>query len=174
MKQNSLFTLLFLAFTFTATSVNAQEAGYEFKVEIDGLVKGREVQLAVFEGLNSTILQKQNTDENGRVTFAGQNPLEHGYYYVVLPDQRFFQIMVEEDQFYSVKADSADLTVLSFEGSPENQEQQVFVKESQEISDKWRELKPLRDAEEKDSKAWQKYQDEMDALNDRAKELKKA
>ena len=172
MKRTTLLSALVLLLSGFGISAFGQESGYQFNVQVEGIVKGREIQLAVFEGLNSVIKQKQSANDTGSVVFSGPDPLDQGYYYVVLPDQRFFQLMVEDDQHFSVKTDSANLVRLEFKGSPENEAQQVFVDESQKISEEWREIKPLRDAEEKDSKAWQKEQDKMDALNVKAKDLR--
>lgn len=163
----------FLGINFLAFAQSDEsKSGFEIKAKVQGVAPGQDMKMAVFKGKNSFVLDTQKVAQDGFVTFKGTKRLGGGLYYIVLPTQKYFQIIVDHDQYFSVETSTEDLTKLTFTGSPDNEEYQAYVKKTNELAKNWQELKPKRDAFEKDSKDWEKINEEMKALNEISKQNK--
>ncbi len=127
-------TILFIAFLFISFCLKA--SGYNISVQINGL-ENSTVYLGNYYGesyfLNDTI----TLDHKGAGTFSGTEKLPGGLYMVVLPDKNYFIIMLDKDQHFNIKTDTAGyIDHMAFEGSEMNQAfldyQQFMIKHSQE------------------------------------------
>jgi thiol-disulfide isomerase/thioredoxin len=104
----------------TAATQGQQKKGYDISVSVAGL-KDSTIFLAYHFGdkqyLNDTI----KLDRNGSGVFSGKETLQQGIYLIVLPGKQYFEILVPEDQIYSVSCSYPDyFNTLKFTGSDEN------------------------------------------------------
>ncbi len=112
--------ILTLAIVFASTfSLQAQE-GYQIDVELDGF-EGDSLYLGFYYG-NNQYLKDTAVIENGKFTFAGEETLDQGVYMVVIPpDNRFFQIHLDDDQQFSIKTNAEDPSkFMKVKGSKDN------------------------------------------------------
>jgi thiol-disulfide isomerase/thioredoxin len=112
------FGLVFLFLTVTTPAQSG--AGYRISVAIDGLADST-VYLAYHLGDKQYIKDTLNLDSNGSGILSGNNSLEQGIYMIVLPGRKYFEVLMPEDQQFSVTCSFSDFfNTLRFSGSDEN------------------------------------------------------
>ena len=93
--MSTLKTVFLLLCILFFSGIQAQENGYEIKVKIEGVNEGDTIYLANYFGkklfYSDTAYVKKST-----VVFEGDS-LKGGKYAVVLPDVKYFEIIVAED-----------------------------------------------------------------------------
>ena len=99
------------------------DGGYNIKVHIDGLADST-VYLGYYFGDKQYVKDTLKLDKKANGTFKGTKPLEGGIYFVLVPGNTFFELMIDKEQDFSVSTkftgDAADLTkCLKSEGSAE-------------------------------------------------------
>ncbi|TVQ87230.1 MAG: DUF5106 domain-containing protein [Bacteroidetes bacterium] len=95
--------------------------GYQIDVQVAG-VSDTTSFLAYHFGNRQYILDTVNVDSEGRFRFAGDERLDPGMYMVVLPGQKFFEIIVDHNQHFSVSAVMDNFVeTMKFENSPDNE-----------------------------------------------------
>lgn len=97
MKKLLFYTLLSLM----GSSVYAQE-GYELKFKIEGLADTT-VYLGNFFGESTYVKDTARVGKSGEFAFTGKKPLEEGVYFIVLNKTRLFDILVSNDQQFSMQ-----------------------------------------------------------------------
>lgn len=110
---------LFSAAVFSI-AVNAQ--GYEIKVKVPAFKDSR-VILAHFFAREGSFYPDDTLvlDKNGVGVFKGSKPLTGGMYIAYLPNSRYFDFIIGDNQKFAVEADTANLaTGIKFSGSQEN------------------------------------------------------
>jgi thiol-disulfide isomerase/thioredoxin len=115
-KNNSIILILILIIC----ELNAQK-GYEIEVKVNGIkdttiILGHHVANSLYP--DDTI----RVDKNGRGIFKGKKVLPQGMYFIYLPNKTTFEIIVGENQVFSVENDTSNLfKKIKFSGSKENQ-----------------------------------------------------
>lgn len=93
---------------------------YLIDVSIRGL-SDSSIYLAYHFGDKQYIKDTVKLDMAGKGTFSGNESLPHGIYMVVLPGRKYFEILVSEDQNFSLDCSYEDyIGTLKFSGSGEN------------------------------------------------------
>ena len=112
-------TLFFLVAWLAWWPAQAQK-GYEIDVTIAGF-QADEAYLAYYLG-DKQYIKDTTTVEDGHFVFAGDEPLPGGIYLVVMPpDNRYFEVIVNTDQHFTLRTDTADLVAhMKVKGSEEN------------------------------------------------------
>ena len=153
------YPLLDLAMKRTATllslllslSVFAQE-GYEIKVTLKPLKK-QYVYLGHYYGKQLPIIDSAMLNEKSEAIFKGTKKLGGGIYLIGYPDKaRNFELLIDKNQKFSVAADTANPSKLTFTNSPENtafQAYQTFMVTNGKLMDSL--LKARPGSAEKDS-----------------------
>ena len=118
MKRTALIVAIFLAFlSYGMTQVSD---GYNIEFTIEGN-ENSFVSLAYHLGDKQYIKDTCKTDAAGSGRFTGTMPLDQGLYMIVMPDSRYFEIILSNDQKFSVGCTRNDLlNSLNFSGSEEN------------------------------------------------------
>ena len=102
-----------------AKTVNTTN-GYEIKVTLQPY-KNCWMYLGSYYGKNKILADSAWFNEKSEATFKGENKLPGGIYFFVSPSHSLlFEILMDEVQHFTVKADSAHLENLSITGSQEN------------------------------------------------------
>jgi len=92
--------------------------GYEITGEIDGLVD-TSIILAYYFG-DKQYARDTAYSKSGKFTFSGDKKLDGGMYLIVLPNQKYFDLIITEQKF-SFKSKISDLVSnMSFLNSKEN------------------------------------------------------
>ncbi len=130
--------LLFLIIAFAATA----QTGYDIKVTFKPF-KNQYIYLGHYFGKTYPIIDSAKLDNNSVAVFKGNKKLPGGIYLVGYPNKAgFFEILVDKQQQFSIKADTATLSKgAQFENSPDNV---LFVNYQQYMSEKGKKIAALQ------------------------------
>lgn len=95
--------------------------GYHITVRVNGY-KDTAVYLGNYYGKQTYLADTARLNNRGEVVFSGKDKLPGGIYFILLPDkQKFFEILVDRQQDFSITADTANLVKnLLFHNSLDN------------------------------------------------------
>jgi thiol-disulfide isomerase/thioredoxin len=140
---------------------------YEIRAAVDGL-RDSSVYLGYRSGDKNYVVDTAAADKKGNVVFSKNKALKRGVYFLVMPDKNYFEMLISDNQKFSVSTKYSDLFgSLKFKGSPENQEfydYQQFLRKEQRRMDAIRKQKKENEAGKKDSVAI--YGQQLDAIED--------
>ncbi len=115
--------------------------GHSILLKIKGL-KDTVCYFGNYYGDKQYVKDTSRIDKNGNVTFAGKNTLDGGIYLVVIPSKKFFELIIDKEQKFSVETDTADFTrSMKIKGSQEND---AFYKYLNFATDRYRSIDPIR------------------------------
>lgn len=93
---------------------------YEIKLRVNG-IKDTVCYLANYYGDKQYLKDTAKVDSKGSFAFTGKEKLPGGIYLVVLPGKRYFEIVVADEQFFSLETDTLDyVKYMKVKGSNEN------------------------------------------------------
>jgi hypothetical protein len=118
MGKTKLAAILFLVFTSCA-ALNAQ--GYEIEITVANL---RDTSLILGHYLNKSMYPDDTIrlDSKGYGVFKGEHKLPQGLYIIYMPSSYYFEIIMGDDQKFSIRSDTSDfINNLVFSGSQENE-----------------------------------------------------
>ncbi|MBL6448638.1 redoxin domain-containing protein [Fulvivirga sp. 29W222] len=116
MKKILLYTLLLL----TCSYAHAQK-GYKLNFKIEGLADTT-VYLGNFFGESTYVKDTAHINKIGEFAFSGSKPLESGVYFVVLNKTRLFDILISNDQQFSLHTKHPEyVTHMKVTGDIENE-----------------------------------------------------
>jgi peroxiredoxin len=143
-NQNHMFRkALFICLgAFILQSATAQaQPGYDIKIKVRG-VSDSLCYLANYFGEKQYIRDSSKADKEGNFSFKGATALEGGIYMIVVPGRRYFEILVDRQQHFSIETDDNNLVeALKVKGSPDNE---AFYTYLRFIGQKSKEIEPLR------------------------------
>lgn len=115
------YSALLPALLLSLTAVTAEgQPGHSITV-ISQAPAETKFRLAYHVGNQQYVKDSLTTDKAGTGRFFGSEKLNPGVYMIVLPDNRFFEFLLGEDQHFDVRFDMSDpVASLSFTGSDEN------------------------------------------------------
>lgn len=145
MKKVLLLGLLALAALITQSFIpsadKAKEEGYEIKLHING-IHDTIFFLGNHFGEKQYIQDTQRVDSKGWVTFKGKEKLEGGIYLGITAAKKYFEIIVTNNQHFTLETDTADFVKnMKVKNSPDNE---VFYQYLNYISGKQSEIDPWR------------------------------
>jgi len=131
----------FLLFLLSSLAATAQ-TGYDIKVTFKPF-KNQYIYLGHYFGKTYPIIDSAKLDNNSVAIFKGNKKLPGGIYLVGYPNKAgFFEILVDKQQQFSIKADTATLSKgAQFENSPDNV---LFVNYQQYMSEKGKKIAALQ------------------------------
>jgi peroxiredoxin len=105
---------------FSVTTSSLAE-GYQIKVKITPVVKDSMYYLANYFGEKQYIQDSTKADASGLLIFKGKEKLPGGIYLFVLPSKRYFELIVDKEQNFSVETDTVDMVKsMQIKGSNDN------------------------------------------------------
>jgi thiol-disulfide isomerase/thioredoxin len=114
----SITLIAFLS--FSSALISQVKTGYEISVNIKGLADSS-VYLAYHFGDKQYLRDTVKLDRNGYGKFSGKEALPQGIYMIVIPGNKYFEILMPEKQSFAVNCSYTDyFKTLSFTGSEEN------------------------------------------------------
>lgn len=136
MKGFFLLPLLLSSFI-----LSAQPKGYEIRITFKPF-KNQYVYLGHYSGKQMPIDDSVMLNDKGEGIFKGTKPLGGGIYIIGYPGKdRYFEILVDKQQHFSIIADTANLEARKFINSPDNT---VFIEYQQTMRQKGEKLNALR------------------------------
>lgn len=115
----------------------------ELKVHVKGITGG-DVLLANYFGDKQYIQDTAKADANGNFVFKADTAMPGGIYIVVLPGKKIFEVILTDEQKFSMETDTADLVgKMKITGSKENQ---YFYEYLAYVSSKQKEVEPMQNA----------------------------
>ncbi len=110
-----------LIITGLLISCAAADKGYQIDVKVEG-VQDTVSYLAYHYGNRQYIEDTVQVDQDGRFRFEGEESLDRGMYMVVLPGQKYFEIIVDDNQHFSIQTEMDNFVPsMEFENSPDNE-----------------------------------------------------
>lgn len=119
MNLKRLFYTLII--TASVLSCAIAEKGHHIEVKVTGL-QDTTSMLAYHFGNRQYIQDTVRIDHEGRFRFQGDERLDPGMYMIVLPDQKYFEVIVDQNQHFSVETEMDNfINTMKFENSPDNE-----------------------------------------------------
>ena len=117
MRTISIIILLSL---FSLPAFGQLKKGHEVSFNINGLSDST-VYLAYHLGDKQYVSDSVKIDKSGYGLFSGPELLPQGIYMIVLPGRKYFEVLISDDQIFSITCSYADyFKTLKFSGSDEN------------------------------------------------------
>lgn len=105
-------------FLFASTALLGQ--GFRISGKVRG-IKDTVMYFGHYYADKNKVIDTARVNSKGEFLFEGKTPLEGGLYLVVLPDKRYFEIVIDKEQSFSFETDSADLVgKMKIKGSQDN------------------------------------------------------
>jgi thiol-disulfide isomerase/thioredoxin len=161
-----------LLFAFGLFSVNCFAQGYQIKVTVHGVPKDSMCRLANYFGDKQYLQDSALADSRSTVIFQGEHPLPGGIYLFVLPDHKYFEMVIDKEQNFSMDTDTADYVKnMKVKDSKDNF---LFYEYLNFIGKKTKEMEPLKAEydQAKSDKAKKEIQKKMDEVNKAVVDMK--
>jgi len=130
--KDKLFIILLSAFCFQLF------AQHDIKIDLEGYQNDTLI-VGYYLGDKQLVHDTLFSQSEGKFRLQGDSTLTHGFYILLtIPDNRFIQFIVDEDQKFEIKSIKDDLSVLKFKGSEDNElfmEYIDFLSEKRPIAD---------------------------------------
>ncbi len=118
--MKSIFLTLITIVGITLSSCAQNNQGYRIEVNLTDL-KDTTLLLGYHFGEKKFIADTAQIDSKGKAVFSGDSLLQGGMYIVILPERSYFDILVGDDQNFSLTTSTENsLQNLNFKGSVEN------------------------------------------------------
>ena len=100
--------ILAIAITLiTITSMGQVKTGYNIGISVPD-IRDSSVYLAYHFGNKQYIKDTITLDNKGSVVFSGKELLPQGIYLVVLPGKKYFEVLISENQKFSLSCNYKD------------------------------------------------------------------
>jgi thiol-disulfide isomerase/thioredoxin len=102
-------------------AINGSAEAYRISISIPSFSNDT---IVLGHRFNASFIPKDTliTDDRGRGVFSGEEELPHGMYLVYLPDQSYFDLLISDDQNFSLENDTADyIANMKISNSKENE-----------------------------------------------------
>lgn len=163
-----LFFLWFISFEFLSTACSQ---GYQIEVEIKGMA---DAPVILGHYLNRSMYPDDTVHLNAKAygVFTGKKSLPGGVYIMYLPNGTYFELLLDKDQEFSLKTDTAHLVShMVIKGSEDNE---LFFEFQKFMIAKRETLKNLQDQKaEADSSETEDINDQLKAINEEVNEYRK-
>jgi thiol-disulfide isomerase/thioredoxin len=166
--KNTYTTLTALLLVITWNTLFSQS--YKIDIKINDL-KNTDIYLGYYYGDKTYVKDTIKLDANGKGSFHGDSLLNQGVYIIVLPSKSYFDVLIGNDQEFSLETSTNDLIKnLKIKGSAENSAfkefQQYMIDKNAESSKIQKRLKELDES----SDSTQILKDQLKALSSEVKD----
>lgn len=114
--------------SFAQSTKTTDLGGYQITATVLPFVK-TQLYLGSYYGKYKTLADSAITDATGTAVFKGSKKLDKGIYFLVSPQKSIlFEVLMDDSQHFSIKADTAHIESIVFSGSEENTSFQNYTK----------------------------------------------
>lgn len=107
--------------TGSVLSCAIAEKGHHIEIKVHGL-QDTISMLAYHFGNRQYIQDTVRINHEGKFSFKGDEKLDRGMYMIVLPGQKYFEIIVDHNQHFSIETEMDNfINTMKFENSPDNE-----------------------------------------------------
>jgi len=132
---------LLLPFLLSSFILSAQNKGYEIKITFKPF-KNQYIYLGHYSGKSMPIDDSIRLNDKSEGVFKGTKPLGGGIYIIGFPNKdRYFEVLVDKQQHFTILADTADLDNRKFVNSPDNT---LFIEYQQAMRQRGEKINQLR------------------------------
>lgn len=132
---------LLLPFLLSSFILSAQNKGYEIKITFKPF-KNQYIYLGHYSGKSMPIDDSIKLNDKSEGVFKGTKPLGGGIYIIGFPSKdRYFEVLVDKQQHFTILADTADLDNRKFVNSPDNT---LFIEYQQAMRQRGEKINQLR------------------------------
>lgn len=118
--------LIFLSIALHMMSIKAQN--YEISLKVNHL-KDSMIYLACHYGNSHVISDSVNLDKHGKLIFKGDKKLPGGIYFIFLPNGKYFDFLIDDNQHFSIECDTSNfLRTVKFKNSAQNTQFYTYQK----------------------------------------------
>ena len=163
-------SFLFIALIIPAF-IFAAKPKHDIKVKINGL-KDTVCYLANYYLDKPYIIDTAKINSKGGGEFKGEKELEGGVYLIILPSKKYFDIIIDKEQFFSIENDTINFAEnIKIKGSTDNL---LFYDYQKFISKEQKEAEPLSKAikKAKDKDSIKSMQSKLSAIDGEVKKYK--
>lgn len=142
MRQSVI--LIFIGLFFSISTLYATSGkGHRIELTISSL-SNQDVILGYYYNKRMYVSDTARTDSKGVAVFQKEEPLPGGLYLFYLPNGKYFDVLIADEQQFSIKTDTIDFIAgMKISGSKESQ---LFLEYQRFINDKQKEANRLREA----------------------------
>lgn len=116
-----LYSLLISAGILSCALAETKDKGYSIEIQVEGL-RDTISFMAYHFGNRQYIQDTVRIDHEGRFRFAGDTALDRGIYMIVLPGQKYFEIIIDQNQHFSIHTEMDNfIATMQFKNSPDNE-----------------------------------------------------
>ena len=120
MKFLKIVSLAIVCCCFFAESKGTTANAYDITVDIHNY-NDSIIFLAKYYGDKQYIQDTIKRNANGLFEIKGAEPLDAGVYIIATADKRYFEVVIDKEQFFSITTDNNDfIGTIKFKGSSEN------------------------------------------------------
>ena len=145
----------------------AQSKNVNIKAKIKGLKEGEECYLGNYFGDKQFVQDTSKVDSKGWIEFKKDELYPGGIYFIVLPDRKYFEVILDKSQVMSLETDTIDLiNNMKVKNSSDNQ---IFYEYLKFIDARHKQVLPLTE----DYKDMPDSSNEAKALKEKIKAINK-
>ncbi|NPA37875.1 MAG: redoxin domain-containing protein [Chlorobi bacterium] len=160
--------ILFVLILINGFSVFSQ--GYNIKTTIEG-IKDTSIILGYYFNKQIFVKDTVETNADSKAVFKGDEPLNGGIYIIYLPDKSFFDVLISDDQDFSIETKDGDLVnSQKITGATESE---AFLEYQQFLKKKQNEAKELQKELQKYKKGTKEYDKVLNKLKNIKSEVDK-
>jgi peroxiredoxin len=156
--------ILFLLFTVTFSSLNAQQPFHQIKVTLEGL-KDTNIYLAHYYGSKVLKTDSARLDKRGTGVFEGKKDLPPGIYLIYLNDKNYFDFLLGADQQFSINASFSAGSKRTFTGAKETEAFQRYQEFLSKQRARQQRIQKEQDAHRNNPDSVKILANDMEALN---------
>jgi len=120
MVKTRTFYVWFSLFIFSSCSIFASGPKHKISFTIKGL-QNTQCFMGCHYGDKDYIQDTAKVDAKGNFEFSGSDELPGGIYFIMLPSKKYFELVIDKEQKFSMQADTIDfIGTMKVQGSPEN------------------------------------------------------
>lgn len=161
------FIKLFLILIVSLLTFTSNGQSYKIDVEISDL-SNQEIYLGYYYGNKTYVKDTIMLNDKGKGAFTGDSLLNQGLYIIVMPSKSYFDVIIDEDQEFSLKTNSKDLIkALEIKGSKENLALKSFQDHMGSENKKSMHMQSRLKALPENSDSIQIYKDQLQELSDK-------
>jgi len=169
--KNKLLSILVILIFVSLNSFGKERKGYEIKVQING-IQNSDIYLGFHHGNKQFLTDTIRLNDEGRGTFRGDEKLEQGIYLIITPAKNYFELLIGEDQHFSLVTSKPDfMNTLKFEGAELNSEFLYYQRFMVEQNRKRRKLTQKLKKNKENEEVQKKIRSQIDSLGNQVKNM---
>lgn len=172
MFKRKFFPILALSLIAITSFCSSAKEGYHIKVNVSG-VQDTTSLLAYYFGDKQYVQDTVYIDGEGNFEFVGEEKLDRGMYMIVLPENKFFDIIIDKNQHFEIRTNIEEIIKnIKFINSPQNQSFYNYLKEIEPIGESMLALREKIENTDTNSEEYLELQDQYKQQEEKMQEIK--